>query len=268
MENYVFDRDKGKVRGNFEWKDGQEDSEVIWRPTENGRWLMAYVLDQDKSNQIIGGGRKAPALTDKFVIGCDPFKYNVTTSNKPSRGAGYCWMYFDQAIDGEKEEKDWLTADFIGEYLYRPATTDLFAEDMLMWAIYQGCKVNAENNADIISKHFIRRGYEKYLHFGKKAVKKDGVIQVKENINSGATTLGGAMKDSLFASVDWYIETTGHRCKFPNFLESCRDVGYENISPFDAFVAGAYTLMPVRELKQRPKVEPKSFTSFLKKRTY
>lgn len=268
MENYVFDRDKGKVRGNFEWKDGVVDSEVVWRPTENGRWLMAYVLDQDKSNQFIGGARKAPALTDKFVIGCDPFKYNITTSNKPSRGAGYCWMYFDQAIDGEKEEKDWLTADFIGEYLFRPATTDLFAEDMLMWAIYQGCKVNPENNADIISKHFIRRGYEKYLHFGKKVVKKDGVMQVKENVNSGATTLGGAMKDSLFASVDWYIETTGHRCKFPNFLESCRDVGYDNISPFDAFVAGAYTIMPVRELKQRPKVEPKSFTSFLKKRTY
>lgn len=268
LENYVFDRDKGKVRGNFEWKDGVVDGQVIWRPTENGRWLMAYVLDQDKSNQIMGAGRKAPALTDKFVIGCDPFKYNITTSNKPSQGAGYCWMYFDQAIDGEKEEKDWLTADFIGEYLYRPATTDLFAEDMLMWAIYQGCKVNAENNADIISKHFIRRGYEKYLHFGKKVVKKDGVMQVKENINSGATTLGGAMKDSLFATVDWYIETTGARCKFPNFLESCRDVGYDNISPFDAFVAGAYTLMPVRELKQRPKVEPKSFTSFVRKRTY
>lgn len=268
LENYVFDRDKGKVRGNFEWKDGVVDGQVIWRPTENGRWLMAYVLDQDKSNQIMGAGRKAPALTDKFVIGCDPFKYNITTSNKPSQGAGYCWMYFDQAIDGEKEEKDWLTADFIGEYLYRPATTDLFAEDMLMWAIYHGCKVNAENNADIISKHFIRRGYEKYLHFGKKVVKKDGVMQVKENVNSGATTLGGAMKDSLFATVDWYIETTGARCKFPNFLESCRDVGYDNISPFDAFVAGAYTLMPVRELKQRPKVEPKSFTSFVKKRTY
>lgn len=268
MSEYIFDPEKGKVRGNFEWRDGQADTEVIWRPTDNGRWLMSYILDQDKSNQIMTGVKKAPALTDKFVIGCDPFKYNVTTSNKPSRGAGYCWMYFDPAIDGEKEERDWLTADFIGEYLYRPSTTDLFAEDMLMWAIYQGCKVNAENNADIISKHFIRRGYEKYLHFGKKVVKKDGVMQVKENINSGATTLGGAMKDSLFASVDWYIETTGSRCKFPNLLESCRDVGYENISPYDAFVAAAYTLMPVRELKQRPKVEPKSFSSFIKRRSY
>jgi len=269
MENYVFDREKGKVRGNYEWKDGKEDGEVIWRPTENGRWLEAYVLDQDKSNQFyLVGSRKAPALTDKSVIGCDPFKYNITTSNKPSKGAGYRWMYFDQAIDGEKDERDWITDDFAGEYLYRPATTDLFAEDMLMWAIYNGCKVNAENNADIISKHFIRRGYEKYLHFGKKVVKKDGIMQVKENVNSGATTLGGAMKDSMFASVDWYIETHAHRCKFPNFLESCRDVTYDNLNPFDSFVAGAYTLMPVRELKQRPKVEPTSFVAPIKMRTY
>ena len=128
--------------------------------------------------------------------------------------------------------------------------------------------MNPENNADIIWKHFVRRGYEKYLHFAKKLVKKDGVMQVKENVNPGATTLGGAVKDAIFAAVDWYVETHGHRCKFPRFLESCRDVSYENISPFDAFVAGAYTIMPVRELKQRPKIEPKSFSSFVPQRKY
>ena len=269
MSEYIFEPEKGKVRGNFEWSNGELDSHVIWRPTPNGRWLLAYVLPQEVSNQsTLIGGKKSPTNTDKGVIGCDPFKYNVTTSNKPSQGAGYEWMYYDQAIDGEKEEKDWITDDIVGEYLFRPATTDLFAEDMLMWAIYTGKKVNPENNADIIWKHFVRRGYEKYLHFAKKLVKKDGLMQVKENVTPGATTLGGAVKDAIFASVDWYIETHGHRCKFPRFLESCRDVGYDNISPFDAFVAGAYTIMPVRELKQRPKVEPKSFTSFVPQRKY
>jgi hypothetical protein len=269
LDYYTFDKEREKVRGNFEWKDGQEDTEVIWRPTPNGRWLMAYVLDQEQSNRKgENGGKRIPLNFDKFVIGCDPFKYNVTTSNKPSHGAGYQWMYFDQSIDGQKDEIDWLTDDFVGEYLYRPATTDLFAEDMLMWAIYSSCKVNPEMNADIISKHFVRRGYEKYLHYGKKLVKKDGVVQIKENINSGATTLGGAMKDSLFASVDWYIETHGNRCKFPNFLTDCREVGYDNISPFDSFVAGAYTLMPVRELKTRTKKEPVSFRSFMQMRKY
>lgn len=269
LDYYTFDKEKEKVRGNFEWKDGVEDTEVIWRPTPNGRWLMAYVLDQDQSNRKGENlGKKMPINFDKFVIGCDPFKYNVTTSNKPSHGAGYQWMYFDQSIDGQKEELDWLTDDFVGEYLFRPATTDLFAEDMLMWAIYSSCKVNPEMNADIISKHFVRRGYEKYLHYGKKLVKKDGVVQIKENVNSGATTLGGAMKDSLFASVDWYIETHGNRCKFPNLLTDCREVGYDNISPFDSFVAAAYTLMPVRELKTRAKKEPVSFRSFMQMRKY
>ena len=269
MSEYIFNPEKDKVRGNFEWSNGEQDSHVIWRPTPNGRWLLAYVLPQESSNQFtMIGSKKSPANTDKGVIGCDPFKYNVTTSNKPSLGAAYEWMYYDQAIDGEKEEKDWITDDLVGEYLYRPSTTDLFAEDILMWAIYTGKKVNPENNADIIWKHFVRRGYEKYLHFAKKLVKKDGVMQVKENVNPGATTLGGAVKDAIFAAVDWYVETKAHRCKFPRFLESCRDVSYDNISPFDAFVAGAYTIMPVRELKQRPKIEPKSFSSFVQRRTY
>lgn len=227
------------------------------------------IIDQDRSNQFVSlGGKKKPSNFDKFVIGADAFKYSITTSNKPSRGAFYVWAYYDDAVDGGKEEQEWITDDFVCEYLYRPATTDLFAEDTLMTSIYYGCKVNPENNANILWTYFEANGFSGYLHYGKKLIKKEGQVRVEENKTPGATTLGNAMKDSLFASVDWYIETHGHRCKFPNFLESCRDVGYDNISPFDAFVGGAYTIMPVRELKQRPKVEPKSFSSFIQQRTY
>ena len=136
MSEYIFDPEKGKVRGNFEWKGGEVDSEVVWRPTPNGRWLMSFIYPHEHSNaSVMLGSKKAPANTDKSVIGCDPFKYNVTTSNKPSRGAGYQWMYYDSGVDGSKEEHEWITDDFVGEYLYRQPTTDLFAEDMLMWAI-------------------------------------------------------------------------------------------------------------------------------------
>jgi hypothetical protein len=269
LEHYIFEPEKGKVRGNFEWKDGQRFSEVIFRPTPNGRWLVSYYPDQERSNQSsVASGKKKPANFDKFVIGADSFKYSNTTSNKPSRGAFYVWAYFDQAVDDGKEEDDYITDDFVCEYLYRPATTDLFAEDVMMTAIYYGCKVNPENNANILWVFFEQHGMSGYLHYGKKLRKEGSRTVVEENKNPGATTLGGAMKDALFASVDWYIETHGHRCKFPNFLESCRDVSYDNISPFDAFVGGAYTLMPVRELKQRPKIEPKSFASFMPMKKY
>ena len=64
------------------------------------------------------------------------------------------------------------------------------------------------------------------------------------------------------------METHGHRCKFPNLMKCYLEVQYDNMTPHDAFVGSAYTLMPVRELKQRPKVEIKSFQSFAKKNYY
>lgn len=269
MSHYIFEPEKDKVRGNFEWKDGQKFGEVIWRPTENGRWLASMIITQDRSNQAqVIGGKKKPLNFDKFVIGADAFKYSIATSNKPSRGAFYVWAYYDEAVDNGKEEQDWITDDFVCEYLFRPPTIDLFAEDVLMTAIYYGCKVNPENNANVIWSKFEEWGYGGYLHYMKKPVKRDGRVVAEESKTPGATTLGNAMKDSLFASIDWYIETHAHRCKFPNLLESCRDVGYDNISPYDAFVGAAYTLMPVRELKQRPKVEIKSFTSFMPMKSY
>jgi len=266
---YLFEPEKGKVRGNFEWEDGNRFGNVVFRPRPDGRWLVSYYPSQDKANQMLNnGGRAKPANFDKFVIGCDTFKYSVTTSNKPSRGAFYVWAYFDAAVEGDKDEADWTTDDFVCEYLYRPSTVDLFAEDVLMTAKYYGCKVNPENNANIIWQKFEDWGFGGYLHYGKKIVKKDGRTQIEENKTPGATTLGNAMKDSMFASVDWYVETHGHRCKFPNSMKCYLEVQYDNMTPHDAFVGSAYTLMPVRELKQRPKVEIKSFQSFAKKNYY
>ena len=71
-----------------------------------------------------------------------------------------------------------------------------------MTAKYYGCKVNPENNANIIWQKFEDWGFGGYLHYGKKIVKKDGRTQIEENKTPGATTLGNAMKDSMFASVD------------------------------------------------------------------
>jgi hypothetical protein len=68
--------------------------------------------------------------------------------------------------------------------------------------------------------------------------------------------------------MEWYIDTHGHRCKFAHLLEAARYVEWDNVSPYDAFMGAVQTLLPVRELKQRPKVEPKSFQSPIQMRKY
>lgn len=269
LEYFTFDRERDLVRGNFEWIDGVVGGNVMWRPNPDGYWLMRYILSQDKANQSkLIAGKKSPASFDKFGIGCDPFKYNITTSNKPSQGSGYIWMYFDEALDRDKEEPDWLSDDFVGEFYGRPPTVDAFSEEMLKAAIYHGCKVNPENNAGSVWTTFERLALGQYLHFGRKLKKEGNSTQLVLNKTPGSTTLGSAVKDAQFASMGWYIDTHGHRCKFANLLEAARYVEYDNLSPYDAFMGAVQTLMPVRELKQRPKVEPKSFQSFMPMRKY
>lgn len=268
LEYFYDGKEKGLVRGSFRWVN-QVGGDVYWQPNPEGWWLNAYILEPDKANaKSMVGGRSSPANFDKFVIGCDPFKYNVTTSNKPSMGSGYVWMYYDEAVDRDKEESDFISDDFICEFYGRPSTVDLFSEEMLKAAIYYGCKVNPENNAGSVWSTFERLNCGQYLHFPKKLKKEGAQTVLVTSKTPGSTTLGSAIKDSQFRAMEWYIDTKAHRCKFYNLLEDARYVEYDNVSPYDCFMGAVQTLMPVRELKQRPKVEPKSFTSFVRKRTY
>jgi len=268
LEYFTFNREKNLVRGSFVWAN-DVGGDVIWRPNPNGMWLNSYVLPQEKANAKTNIGNKfSPANYDKFVIGCDPFKYNVVTSNKQSMGSAYVWMYYDQAIDHEKDEEEIITDDFICEFYGRPPTVDLFSEEMLKAAIYYGCKVNPENNAGSVWNTFERLNCGQYLHFPKKIKKEGNTTVFVTSKTPGSTTLGNSIKDAQFRAMEWYIDSRGNRCKFVNLLEAARYVEYDNVSPYDAFMGAVQTLMPVRELKQRPKVEPTSFVAPIKMRTY
>lgn len=270
LGDFLFEPEKYKVRGNFEWENGERFGNVVFRAKANGNWLISYMPPQDKSNQwAMVGSKKKPMMTDKFVMGLDAFKYNITTAGRPSLGSMYIWMFYDHSLDGEKEnEGEWISDDFVAEYLGRPATIDMLAEDALKACIYYGCKVNPENNAGNVWSFYEQWGFGAFLHYNKKLKKDGGRVVVEESKTPGATTLGNAVKDAMFANTDWYIETHGYRCKFPNYLTACRDVTYDNLSPFDCFVGGAYTLMPVREMKSKAKEAVKSFSSFLPTKKY
>ncbi len=244
------------VQGNFMWKDGIRDSEVVFVPSSQGRWMVSYLLPHGESNRFdYKGGLKVPSNTGKGVAGADPYGFSILsdTNNKPSRGGGYIWWNYDPMVDtDDKEEEDFVTDDFIVEYLNRPASRELYNEDMLMMCVYYGIKIFIETNKDHTINYFYDRGYDGYLVFPRK-LKKDGKrMVVVEAEKAGAYSAGNTRyKDGIFSFFEWYVENKLHRCKFPRLIEDIRDVDYDDTRPYDAFMAAGYCLYAAKMVTRK-----------------
>ena len=40
------------VKGDFVWKGGEKDTEVLWRPGSQGRWRISWIPPEERWNGI------------------------------------------------------------------------------------------------------------------------------------------------------------------------------------------------------------------------
>ena len=104
------------VRGNFVWANGQQDTSVNWHPDPNGRWLVSWhPKPEDRNSKRNASGTWIPNGS-QVVAGVDPFDHRVTTDNKRSDAASYCFLKYSPWGGGNC---------FVSEYINRPATPEL-----------------------------------------------------------------------------------------------------------------------------------------------
>lgn len=244
------DRNGVDIRiGNFIWKDGikgnglpNDNAKVIWEDDPNGRFHVSWLFDTpEHSNKFfVMDGQKVPGNSNLFVAGGDPFKQNRTKSNRKSEGGGAVYYLHDSSVDPPtKERNDWISDRFICDYLYRPLTFDLYAEDMLMMCIYYGCEMYPEGNVNVISPHFERRGYDGYLMFG--VNEKTGHYEV----NPGDTT-NTAIIDEIFRETQRHIQLNGSREKHLRILKQWYEIDYE-LGDYDLVTACGYALIAAKK---------------------
>jgi len=255
------------VQGNFMWKDSVRDTEVIFVPSKTGRWMLSYLIPQAESNKWeMKGGLKVPLNAMKGIAGCDPYGFTIlsSTNNKPSNGAGYIWWHHDPSVDTEeKEESEYVTDDFVCEYLNRPHSRDIFNEDMILMCVYFGVKIFIETNKDHTLNYFYDRGYDGYLVFPRKTKREGKRMIVVEAERAGAYSAANTKyKDGIFAHFEWYVENRIHRCKFPRLIESLRDIEYENTQPYDAAMGAGYCLYAAKMINKRITPKKQSYSSF------
>jgi hypothetical protein len=146
---------KGQMitRGNFHWKNGEKDGEVVWTPENTGRFYISWF--PDKPNNVIDiNGRKKPGNEHIGTFGCDPYDISGTVGGGGSNGSlhGMTKFHMDSGPCNQ----------FFLEYIARPQTAEIFFEDVLMACVFYGMPVLAENNKPRLLYHFKNRGYRAF----------------------------------------------------------------------------------------------------------
>lgn len=144
------------TRGNFMWKNGVVDSEVVWVPDRNGRFDITWFPPVEHRNlRVKKDGMWHPASPVNGCFGVDPFDIGGTVSGKGSKGAMSGVIGFD--MTGAPSNFFFL------EYVNRTEIADTFFEDVLMACVFYGMPVLIENNKPRILVHFRNRGYRGFV---------------------------------------------------------------------------------------------------------
>jgi len=241
LDKYQFENNDA-VRGDFMWKDGVKDSEVVFYPRANGRFLVSYQFPnpQQANSSRIFRGKKIPGNADLFRSGGDTFKFKTTESGKKSLGGGATFMKRDTAIDPDSRPiEDWETHRFVATYLHKPMNVDEYCEDMLMMCVYYGSMMVPEINVPAIWDHFERRGYEGYLFYA--IDRTNGKFKKKPGFNTGQQEV-----EDIFRAYQLYTKLHGYRIYHDDLLEQLQAIG-EKMGDYDLFAAGGMIFLSMKD---------------------
>jgi hypothetical protein len=141
------------TRGSFQWENGIQDSQVIFYPNKDGRFLISWIPPKHLQNRvIIKNGLKYPGNEHCGAFGCDSYDISGTVdAARGSNGALHGLTKFTM--------EDVPPNHFFLEYIARPQTAEMFFEDVLMAIVFYGMPILAENNKPRLLYYLKRRGY-------------------------------------------------------------------------------------------------------------
>ena len=244
------------TRGEFIWKGGVRDAEVIWIPHRKGKWEISWVPEPEDQN-VVGSrfNKKFPGRSGNLVAGCDPYDHDTTTDGRRSDAAAHVFHKFSMSSDASMQ--------FVCEYINRPPKAEIFYEDMIKMCVFYGCQILVENNKVGILKHFENRGYYEYLMDRPEMTHTEwskGKQKTKGIPGSGAAVINAqaeAIATYIYDHVGM-IADTGEmgRCYFNVLLDDWSRFEIDNRTKYDASISSSLALLasqkyikPKQELK-------------------
>ncbi len=232
------------VRGNFDWKDGQRDTEVVWMPTDTGRWLMWWVPPTEERNKRgMKFGKRSPGNEHAGLFSLDPYAAKQTSEKKHSLAASHGFRKLD--LSDMKRSNC-----FVSEYWCRPKDPLIVYEDMIKQCVFYGWPVLVESNKTNCLDYFRLRGYENYLMWRPAMAHTE--YSEKHEKEPGLPNFGEAVRTVLIETYQSYIannigvnqETNemGH-CPFNNTLEDAIRFDPEKWTDYDLTVSAMIAIV-------------------------
>ena len=195
--NDTLIKDRVLTRGRFHWRDGKQDTEVIWTPDPSGRFLVSWLPSQHQRNKVITrNGLKYPGNEHMGSFGCDPYDISAVTFGRGSAGAlhGMTKFHMDEGPSNT----------FFLEYVARPQTAEIFFEEVLMACHFYGMPILAENNKARLLYYFKERGYRPFSM--NRPDRKLNMLSKTEKELGGIPNSSEDVKQAHATSIEAYIE--------------------------------------------------------------
>ena len=247
--------------GNFMWRNGVKDTEVMWYPDYHGKWTITWV--PHNPNAKSDRKKNYPGNSQGIVAGCDPYDHSTTTDGRRSDAAAYVFRKYNPA------EQD-ATHCFVAEYLNRPPKVEVFYEDILMMCVFYGCQILVENNKVGLINYFRMRGYENYL------MNRPETTHTKYSTNQqtpGIPTAGAVVINAIADAIQAYVydnvgfnQVTGlvGNCYFDKLLKDWLEFELDNRTKYDASMASGIALLAAQKFI-RPEPKKREYVPFVRK---
>jgi hypothetical protein len=231
------------------------NSDVLWKDTIEGRWELSIMLPPELTNQkarcdffdpIKGKWQPAwkPLHGDRFTCGVDPFRAikkadakegtkiigNLSNSRQSDGGICVYWEY-DSKIDGTKNRKDWESDRTVCVYRARPASQEEYFEDVIMTIQYFGAMCYPEHNVERVVSYLVERNMFGYFLYDL------DILSGKPKAMPGRYTSTDTWQDA-FPLIKDYIEFRGHAECHDRLLNEIKSVrGPESMTHLDLLAA-------------------------------
>ena len=240
------------IQGSFVWEDGIKDTKVKFYPDKTGRFNIAWVPPLELQNSyFIKNGTKYPGNEHIGAFGCDSYDISGTVDNQGSKGALHGLTKFSM--------EDAPPNTFFLEYVARPATAEMFFEDVLMALVFYGMPLLAENNKPRLLYYLKRRGYRGYSM--NRPDKLWNKLSTAEKEVGGIPNSSEDIKQAHAAAIESYIQQhVGLKengdygnINFNTTLNDWSKFDINNRTRFDATISSGLAIMACNKNLYHPK---------------